>query len=209
MPHRSSKPAFDPFRGTEKDRAEWFYRRTSFPMRDAAPLELERFWDNQEQFAHVHGVKWEEAGPFNYAGRVTSLVAHPNHPNKVFAGAAAGGVWVSLDQGKHWRSIWPKYLSQNIGALAIHPADSNMLLCATGEANLSPDSCAGSGVFQTNDGGRTWTPSFVGTDGLAFPVTARANLPRRIGTIAFSRDRRIALGAVSHDESMPAALYME
>ena len=185
MASRSFKPDFNPFQGTEKDRAEWFFRRTSFPMRDAAPRELERFWENQEQFAHVHGVEWEEAGPFNFAGRVTSLVVDPHNPDKVFAGAAAGGVWVSENQGVSWIPFWPKYLNQNIGALAIHPADSNLLVCATGEANLSPDSCAGSGVYQTQDGGRTWTPSFVSPEG--FPLSG-------------------AEGSLSREESGPSRL---
>src|SRR3954447_21129843 len=125
MAGRSFKRGFDPFQGTEKSRSEWFFRRASFPSRDAAPRELERFWENQENFARARGIRWEEAGPFNYAGRVTSLVVDPNHPNRLYAGAAAGGVWMSEHHGNSWKPCWPKFLSHNIGALAMHLSDGN------------------------------------------------------------------------------------
>src|SRR5947209_2722952 len=78
---------------TYKDRWEWRRRRETFPLRDAPPLELEKYWEHRDRFQHVRGLKWEKAGPFNYAGRVTSLVVDPRNPDKLFAGSAAGGVW--------------------------------------------------------------------------------------------------------------------
>src|ERR1039457_2948916 len=62
-------------------------------------------------------------GGSNTAGRVTSLIAHPADPRRLWAGAATGGVWRSADGGGSWQSCWPKWASQKIGALAIEPAD--------------------------------------------------------------------------------------
>lgn len=198
---------------THKDRTHFYLRRSSFPLRDAMPAALEDFWLHQEKFIHVPRLEWEEAGPSNFAGRVTCLLIDPRNPNHLFAGAAAGGVWRSVDAGLHWSSCWPKYLNQNIGSLAIDPGDSTRVICGTGEGNLSSDSYPGSGVYVTADAGMTWTPYFTAPDGGGLADEARALLPRRIGTIAFGRDEqkqfRVALGAVSNDESLPAALYLD
>ena len=171
------------------------------------PAALEDFWLHQEKFIHVPNLNWEEAGPSNFAGRVTCLLIDPKNQNNLFAGSAAGGVWRTVDAGLNWTSCWPKYLNQNIGSLAIDPNDSTRVVCATGEGNLSSDSYPGSGVYVTGDAGFTWTPYFIA------PAGADQKLPRRIGSIAFGKDQqgrfRVALGAVSNDESLPAALYMD
>jgi photosystem II stability/assembly factor-like uncharacterized protein len=198
---------------THKDRTHFFLQRSTFPLRDAMPAALEDFWLHQERFTHVPRLNWEEAGPSNFAGRVTSLLIDPKNQNHLFAGAAAGGVWRTVDAGLHWNSCWPKYLNQNIGALAIDPNDGTRIVCATGEGNLSSDSYPGSGVYQSTDAGFTWTRYFTSPPGGPLEAEAPIRLPRRIGTIAFGRDEhqryRVALGAVSNDESLPAALYMD
>ena len=190
-----------------KDRTHFFLQRSTFPLRDAMPAALEDFWLHQEKFIHVPHLNWEEAGPSNFAGRVTCLLIDPKNQNNLFAGSAAGGVWRTVDAGLNWTSCWPKYLNQNIGALAIDPYDSTRVICATGEGNLSSDTYPGSGVYVSGDAGLTWTPYFIA------PAGANQQLPRRIGSIAFGKDGegrfRVALGAVSNDESLPAALYMD
>jgi hypothetical protein len=166
---------------THKDRAQWFFQRSAFPLRDAAPLALERFWRHQEGFPHVHDINWEEAGPTNFAGRVTCLVIDPKDPRRLFAGAAAGGVWKSRDGGATWKTCWPTLLNQNIGALAIHPRDGSRLYCATGEGNLSADSYPGSGIYKTADGGMTWTPVFTAGAAAASRKRKACNCPEEWG----------------------------
>ena len=194
---------------TQKDRSVWYFERATFPLRDAPPLELEKAWQVLEHQRQPDKHHWEEAGPFNIAGRVTSLVVPANDCGTMIAGTAGGGVWRSRDRGDHWESIWPLSYSHNIGAIAVHPFPPYCLIVATGEANLSADSYPGSGFFISSDGGQNWQPYFESPDGRPIPDEMRDTIPRRVGTIAFNPADKTtaAIGSVTFTERMPAGLY--
>ena len=104
---------------THKDRAVWFHERSTFPLRDAPPAELEKSWAWLAAAEKSYQAEWEQVGPINIAGRVTCLVVHPDHPETMYAGSAAGGVWRTTNWGETWEPRWKRFISQNIGALAI------------------------------------------------------------------------------------------
>ena len=87
--------------------------------------------------------------------RMTALVAPPGGV-RVYAGAANGGVWRSDNSGVNWSPIFDAYGVYSIGALALHPSNSDILYVGTGEANGSVDSYDGAGLFRTSNGGATW-----------------------------------------------------
>jgi sugar lactone lactonase YvrE len=100
-------------------------------------------------------------------GRTTALAQTPD--GTWFAGTANGGVWRSADQGRHWTPVFDTMPSLSIGALAVDPADGSLWV-GTGEANLSQDSYAGTGVYRsTNDGAtfRAMGADSTGTSPLA------------------------------------------
>ena len=108
---------------TFKRHSAWFSQRACRRSRDPGP-HLEDFWSRRAQASWDSKLPaWECCGPFNVAGRVTSLLVHPTDPRRLWAGAAAGGVWGSTDGGASWKSCWPRWASPNIGALAFDPAD--------------------------------------------------------------------------------------
>ena len=83
----------------------WFSQRGSQTLHETRAGELEHLWRRRAPSSwHQNLPKWECAGPFNIAGRVTSLIAHPADPRRLWAGAAAGGVWTSPDSGASWKS---------------------------------------------------------------------------------------------------------
>ncbi|HZP14270.1 MAG TPA: hypothetical protein VFA96_00495, partial [Nocardioides sp.] len=86
-------------------------------------------------------------------GRTTALVQAPD--GAWFAGTADGGVWRSRDQGQTWTPLFDSMPSLSIGALAIDPADGSLWV-GTGEANLSSDSYAGTGIYRSSNDGRSW-----------------------------------------------------
>lgn len=190
-----------------KRRSVWFQARAAWPMREACVSRLvsERARAEKE-FAPAPGVaRWENIGPTNIGGRITSLVCDPAKPDNLWAGAAGGGVWQSTDAGRTWKALWHSQSVLNAGALAIHPTNPKIIYCGTGEANLSADSYAGVGLYRTTNGGKTWT---------LFASCARSAIPSRIGVIAIDphdpshmRIGGIGFGRVSPQESGLGGMY--
>jgi photosystem II stability/assembly factor-like uncharacterized protein len=160
-----------------KARSAWFRARAAWPVREApvARIVRERELARKGLQAAPGASQWEAIGPTNIGGRVTSAVCDPTRPDRVWVGAAGGGVWFSPDAGKTWRSLWYDQDVLNVGALAIDPVNPDILYCGTGEANLSADSYGGVGLYRTTDGGATWQ---------LHAASEKTALPRRIGCIA-------------------------
>ncbi|MGH7810195.1 MAG: WD40/YVTN/BNR-like repeat-containing protein, partial [Candidatus Binatia bacterium] len=137
--------------------------------------------------------QWQNIGPTNIGGRMTSIVYHPTNPERIWAGAAGGGVWFSPDAGRSWQPQWHNEEVLNVGALALDPNTPDLIYCGTGEANLSADSYPGVGIYRTLDAGRTWQ---------LFAPSATTGIPRRIGAIAIDpfNNRHIRIGGVGFGE---------
>ncbi len=188
---------------THKARASWFNAREAWPMREA-PVDL-LLSARADAVANVPmqpgGATWMQAGPTNVGGRMTSIVVDPNGVDRICVGAAGGGIWTSTDGGLTWMSRWHDEPTLNIGALCLDPADSDIIYCGTGEANLSADSHAGVGLYRSTDGGVSWH--------LLAPAVAHS-LPRRIGRVAvdpFDSDH-ILLAGVGHRAEDPRGLFV-
>ena len=190
-----------------KRRSVWFQSRASWPLREAPVETLVR---ERERVARTLApspgtTQWECVGPTNVGGRITSLVCDPAQPDNLWAGAAGGGVWQSNDGGRTWKSLWYRQRVLNVGALVIHPTNSKILYCGTGEANLSADSYAGVGIYRTTNGGQSWR---------LFASSRTAAIPSRIGVIAIDpndpkhlRIAGIGFGRLSPEEAGFGGMY--
>lgn len=105
---------------------------------------------------------WLPVGPRNINGRIRCLAVHPTNGDVLYAGAADGGVWKTIDQGQSWRPLTDDQDSLSIGALAIDPNAPDTIYAGTGEPlyfqTLSPYAWdyPGIGVLKSTDGGETW-----------------------------------------------------
>src|SRR6266851_1352503 len=99
-------------------------------------------------------------GSIPVSGRVTTVVVDPKNTNKVYLGAAQGGVWRSLDGGATWVSIFDSAQSLAIGALALAPSDTTKLYVGTGEFNGCGDCFFGVGLYRIDT--VDTTPTLVG-----------------------------------------------
>ncbi|MEM1187875.1 MAG: hypothetical protein AAGI72_05080 [Pseudomonadota bacterium] len=199
----SKKPDADASRSTHKARANWFNAREAWPLREA-PLSrlLNARAGAMTALAPLPGVPpWEQAGPTNVGGRSTSIVVDPNDVQRIWIGAAGGGVWFSEDGGIAWTPQWHAEPTLNIGSLCLDPANANHILCGTGEANLSADSHAGVGVYESNDGGAHWH-LLAGAES--------HGLPRRIGRVAIDpfNSNRIMAAGVGHRPEDARGLFL-
>lgn len=181
---------------SHKARSRWFQTRASWPVREASVNQLVQERRRVERSLAPPAkvtTQWECVGPKNIGGRITSLVCHPAHPDRIWAGAAAGGVWHSADAGRSWQSCWNDQDILNIGSLAIDPHDSDTLYCGTGEANLSSDSYPGVGLYCSKDAGRTWK---------LLASSNRTQIPRGIGSIAIDpfNSKHLVIGGVGFAE---------
>ncbi len=138
---------------------EYFHFQRAWPHHDipagafANALEQAR---RLEPSLRSAGVSWEEAGPTNVGGRITAMAVDPNDNQRIWIGAADGGVLYSVDGGNSWTPQLDEFGGLSIGAMTAHPTLSDVLLVGTGEANGSGDSYDGIGLLKTTDGGESW-----------------------------------------------------
>jgi hypothetical protein len=115
----------------------------------------------------------EGAGFSLVGGRVTALAQTAD--GDWFAGTADGGVWRSSDQGQHWTPVFDNMPTLSIGAVAVDPVDGSLWV-GTGEANVSQDSYAGTGVYRSTNDGNSWqvvAPDQFGNSPLVSHTTFR------------------------------------
>ena len=110
----------------------------------AAPLDA-RFQD----------LAWRNVGPFR-GGRALAVAGSPTEPNTFYFGAAAGGVWKTIDAGANWKPILDSQPVSSIGAVAVASSDPRVIYVGSGEGALRGNITWGNGVYRSGDGGKTW-----------------------------------------------------
>jgi len=119
-------------------------------------FELHRMMTRQSEFKDL---KWQFLGPTNISGRMTDVeVVYPKGKNyTIYIASASGGVWKTENEGVSWEPIFDQEVSTSIGDIAIAPSNPEILWVGTGEANIFRSSMAGSGMYKSIDGGKSWS----------------------------------------------------
>ncbi len=145
-------------------RWEWYWETRVDPVTGAFP-DLSTFSILQEIKSNStnrsNDGQWVSLGPDTspggYAGlgRLNCIGFHPTDNNTLYAGAASGGVWKSVDAGSSWLPI-----SDNLGAIGISDiiiqatTGDDIVIIATGDRDHSDTYSIG--VLRSVDGGSTW-----------------------------------------------------
>jgi photosystem II stability/assembly factor-like uncharacterized protein len=103
------------------------------------------------------GLRARSIGPAVTSGRVTAVEGVAADPRTIYAGAAAGGVWKSVNGGQGWEPIFDDQPVASIGAIAVFQKSPEIVWVGTGEGNPRNSVSAGNGVYRSLDGGKTWT----------------------------------------------------
>ncbi|MEM8524956.1 MAG: hypothetical protein AAGG68_09945 [Bacteroidota bacterium] len=105
----------------------------------------------------LDGLKIRNIGPAGMSGRITSIDVDLSEPDRIFAGAASGGVWLSENGGINWKPIFDEEAVQSVGAVAINQQNPSEIWVGTGEGNPRNSQNSGGGIYKSLDGGETWT----------------------------------------------------
>ena len=140
----------------------------------------------QPGFALLNGsssstATWQPLGPTAVltpgyglvTGRISSIALDPSDPtgNHVYVGTTGGGVWVTANAAALDPSLisftpltdsvsalaYADDASISIGAVAVQPGGTGVILAGTGDPNDVLDSYYGAGILRSTDGGTTWT----------------------------------------------------
>src|SRR5581483_11257902 len=106
---------------------------------------------------------------FLVSGRATDIAIAPGHgsngQDRIYVASANGGVWRSDDSGQSWHSLMNAFDenpqtrqsdSLACGALAIDPANPDVIYVGTGEGYPAGTSYFGVGPVVSGDGGLNW-----------------------------------------------------
>ena len=109
----------------------------------------------------VQGQVWEELGPAPIrgagdTGRAAAVAPSATQADHYYVGGASGGVWETIDGGQTWNDLNADLPTLTIGALAVDPADDNVVYAGSGEANNAYHCLYGLGLYKSVDRGRTW-----------------------------------------------------
>ena len=156
------------------------------------------------------------------SGRATSVLIDPadGSGNTVFLGGAYGGLWKSMNAGSQssnpalvtWQSLIDDQPTLAVGAIALQPGNSNVILVGTGETNNTGDSYYGLGILRSDDGGSTWTQiesaasgqSFLG---IGFSKIAFSTANPNLVVAATAGDNGLNLGLEDDEASTACGLY--
>lgn len=105
----------------------------------------------------LENLRFRTVGPAVFGGRLVDLDIHPSDPFTIYATAASGGLFKSVNYGTTWKPIFDDYPVNSLGCLTIAPSDPKIIWLGTGENNSQRSAHYGDGVYKSTDAGETWT----------------------------------------------------
>ncbi len=94
-------------------------------------------------------------GPAVTSGRIAAIDGVARDPRIIYAGAAGGGVWKSINGGTTFKPVFDKQI-QSIGAVTVDQANPDTVWVGTGETWVRNSVSVGNGLYKSTDGGDSW-----------------------------------------------------
>ncbi len=103
----------------------------------------------------VNGIEFRNIGPTVMSGRVADIDVSLADPTNFYVAYASGGLWKTENNGQTFSPLFDMEMVMTIGDIAVDWA-RNTIWVGTGEVNSSRSSYAGTGVFKSTNGGKSW-----------------------------------------------------
>jgi len=129
--------------------------------------------NNYNQYKSENNIgNWAPLGPFSWTngasgynpgnGRINAITVDPYNSNIIYACAASGGVWKSIDAGQTWNTTTDDMTILGTSDIVINPQNSNILYLGTGDRDGFDT--YGIGILKSIDAGATWQPTGLYND---------------------------------------------
>jgi len=101
-------------------------------------------------------LKWRAVGPKFQGGRIESIACPAGYTSTIYVGVGSGNVWKTVNNGTTWEAIFEHESTFTIGDIEVSKSNPEVVWVGTGENLMARSSFAGTGVFKSIDGGKTW-----------------------------------------------------
>lgn len=118
----------------------------------AVPVRAQGVRVDSETFG---GLRARPIGPATMSGRIAAIDAVAGDRVTIFAGAAGGGLWRSVDGGVVFKPVFDRH-NQSIGAVSVDPSNPRIVWVGTGESWVRNSVSVGDGIYRSADGGDNW-----------------------------------------------------
>src|SRR5215471_18771433 len=106
----------------------------------------------------ISGLNARNIGSAAMSGRIAAIDGVDEGGKvTVFAGAASGGVWKSINGATTFKPVFDRQEVQSIGAITIDPSNHKVVWVGSGESWTRNSVSIGNGIYKSTDGGENWT----------------------------------------------------
>jgi len=132
---------------------------TSLAFAQSGEKEILQSWETRKNMGAQSILKnypVRNIGPTVQGGRIVDIEVNHNNMKEFYLGFASAGIFKTENNGISFEPIFDNQGALGVGDFALSQSDPKIIYVGTGEKNSSRSSYAGTGIYKTSDGGKSW-----------------------------------------------------